>query len=117
MLLPWTGLSVAVEFVAAGDDCEFPADEFELDEDVDSGDEVELDAASDDAFVDPGSEGLAEATHGIAASPAPMPRATANAPIRPIYVTCPMVIPSPSPGRLLARIERNCCPHPGERVK
>ena len=29
----------------------------------------------------------------VAASPAPMPRATANAPIRPIYLAYPMVVP------------------------
>jgi len=61
---------------------EFPDDELELDE--------ELDAEFDEAE----SEGLADATHGVAASPAPMPRATANAPIRPLYVAYPMVVPS-----------------------
>ena len=84
---------VAVEFFAGGDDGEFPGDEFELDEDLDSDDELELDEDLDDEFDEPESEGLADATHGVAASPAPMPRATANAPIRPIYLAYPMVVP------------------------
>jgi hypothetical protein len=33
-----------------------------------------------------GVDGLADATNGIANIPAPIPRATANAPIRPIYL-------------------------------
>ena len=84
---------VSVELVAAGDDGEFPGDEFELDEDLDPDDELELDDELDDEFDEPESEGLADATHGVAASPAPMPRATANAPIRPIYLAYPMVVP------------------------
>ena len=84
---------VAVELVAAGDDGEFPGDEFELDEDIDTGDELELDDELDDEFDEPESAGLADATHGVAATPAPMPRATANAPIRPIYLAYPMVVP------------------------
>jgi hypothetical protein len=84
---------VAVEVVAAGDDGEFPGDEFELDEDLDSNDELELDEELDDEFDEPELEGLADATHGVATSPAPMPRATANAPIRPIYLAYPMVVP------------------------
>ena len=43
----------------------------------------DLDAAADD---EPESEGSADATHGVAASPAPMPSATANPPIRPTYL-------------------------------
>jgi hypothetical protein len=31
-------------------------------------------------------DGLADASHGVAASPTPMPSATANAPTRPIYL-------------------------------
>ena len=84
---------VAVERVAAGDDGEFPGDEFELDEDLDPDDELELDDESGDEFDEPESEGLADATHGVAASPAPMPSPTANAPIRPIYLAYPMVVP------------------------
>jgi len=84
---------VSVELVAVGDDGEFPGDEFELDEDLDPDDELELDDELDDEFDEPESEGLADATHGVAASPAPMPRATANAPIRPILLAYPMVVP------------------------
>ena len=63
------------------------ATSFELDEELDSDDdELELDEELDDEFDEPESDGLADATHGVAASPAPMPRATANAPIRPIYL-------------------------------
>jgi len=36
-------------------------------------------------------DGLAEATHGDAVSPAPIPNATANAPTRPIYLAEPVV--------------------------
>ena len=43
----------------------------------------DLDAADED---EPESEGSADATQGVAASPAPMPSATANPPIRPIYL-------------------------------
>lgn len=92
---------VAVDLVAAGDDGEFPGDDgefpgddFELDADLDSDDELELDEDLDAEFEEAESEGLADATHGVAASPAPMPRATANAPIRPLYVAYPMVVPS-----------------------
>jgi hypothetical protein len=48
----------------------------------------------DDDSVDEESEvaGLAEATHGVAASPIPIPSATANAPTRPIYLACPIVV-------------------------
>jgi hypothetical protein len=35
--------------------------------------------------------GLAEAAHGAAASPIPIPSATASAPTRPIYLACPIV--------------------------
>jgi hypothetical protein len=42
---------------------------------------------------EPESGGLAYAAHGVAASPAPMPRATANAPMRPMHFAYPMVIP------------------------
>ena len=51
-----------------------------------------LDAASDDED-EPESAGLADATPGVAAIPAPMPRATANAPTRPIYLAYPIVVP------------------------
>ena len=50
----------------------------------------DLDAADED---EPESEGSADATQGVAASPAPMPSATANPPIRPIY----LATPSPTP--------------------
>ena len=43
----------------------------------------DLDAADED---EPESEGSADATQGVAASPAPMPSATANPPIRPTYL-------------------------------
>ena len=39
-------------------------------------------------------DGVADAMHGIAAvatTPAPMPNATANAPMRPMSLACPMV--------------------------
>jgi len=64
-----------------------------VDPGLDPDDELELDDELDDEFDEPESEGLADATHGVAASPAPMPRATANAPIRPIYLAYPMVVP------------------------
>ena len=44
----------------------------------------DLDAADEDG---PESEGSADATQGVAASPAPMPSATANAATRPVYLT------------------------------
>jgi hypothetical protein len=44
-----------------------------------------VDAESVDEDVS-GFDGLADATNGIANIPAPIPRATANAPIRPIYL-------------------------------
>jgi hypothetical protein len=43
------------------------------------------------------SDGFADATHGVAAIPAPMPRATANAPTRPIYLAYPIIIVVPVP--------------------
>ena len=54
----------------------------------------DLDAADED---EPESEGSADATQGVAASPAPMPSATANPPIRPIDLACPMRLPFPPP--------------------
>ena len=54
----------------------------------------DLDAADEG---EPESEGSADATQGVAASPAPMPSATANPPIRPIYLACPMRVPFPPP--------------------
>ena len=54
----------------------------------------DLDAADED---EPESEGSADATQGVAASPAPMPSATANPPIRPIYLAYPMRVPFPRP--------------------
>jgi hypothetical protein len=57
---------------------------------------AELELLDDDDEPDddePEFDGLAEATHGVAASPTPMPKATANAPTRPMYFACPMVIP------------------------
>src|SRR6202040_964676 len=42
---------------------------------------------------EPDVEGLAEATHGVAASATPMPKATANAPTRPMYFAAPMMVP------------------------
>ena len=44
----------------------------------------DLDAPAED---EPESEGSADATQGVAANPAPMPRAKANAPTRPINLT------------------------------
>ena len=38
---------------------------------------------------EPESGGLAYAAHGVAASPTPMPRATANAPMRPMHFAYP----------------------------
>jgi len=61
-------------------------------------DEEAADDVSDDED-EPESEGLAVATHGDAASPTPMPRATANAPMRPIHFAYPMVIPPCRPSR------------------
>jgi len=52
----------------------------------------ELDAESDDEESE-SDGGLAAATHGIATSPAPMPRATANPPIRPTYLAYAIVSP------------------------
>jgi hypothetical protein len=45
-----------------------------------------------DAFADDesDSDGLAYAAHGAAANPAPMPKATANAPTRPMYFPLPI---------------------------
>ena len=40
----------------------------------------------------PEGDGWAHATHGVAASPVPMPSATANAPIRPICVAYPVAV-------------------------
>jgi hypothetical protein len=48
----------------------------------------DLDAADEDESE---SEGVADATHGVAARPTPMPRATANPPMRPIYLAYPVV--------------------------
>jgi len=36
--------------------------------------------------------GLAEATHGVAASPTPIPNATANAPTRPTYLALLIIV-------------------------
>ena len=47
------------------------------------------DAADED---EPESEGWADATQGVAASPAPIPSAKAHAPIRPINLTSPIVV-------------------------
>ena len=66
----------------------------------------DLDAADEDG---PESEGSADATQGVAASPAPMPSATANAATRPVYLAYPMRVPFPrpaSPGRGVA-VRRN----------
>jgi hypothetical protein len=44
-----------------------------------------------DTEDEPGSDGgLAEAAHGVAAIPTPMPSATANPPTRPIYLAYPI---------------------------
>ena len=59
--------------------------------DAESVDEDVVDAESVDEDVS-GFDGLADATNGIANIPAPIPRATANAPIRPIYLACPMFV-------------------------
>ena len=64
------------------------------------------DGAADEAFAvlvpagvapcddedEPESEGWADATQGVAASPAPIPSAKAHAPIRPINLTSPIVV-------------------------
>jgi hypothetical protein len=52
--------------------------------------------AGDDASE---SDVSADATHGVAASPAPMPRANANAPTRPMNLTSPIVVCLSSPDR------------------
>jgi hypothetical protein len=39
-------------------------------------------------------DGVAAATHGVAASPTPMPKATANAPTRPMYFAVPVMVRS-----------------------
>jgi hypothetical protein len=44
------------------------------------------DSDDDDADESASDGGLADATHGVAATPAPTPRNTANAPTRPIYL-------------------------------
>jgi len=49
-------------------------------------------ALEPDDEEEPESDGLADATHGVAASPAPMPNATANAPTRPTYLAYPIVV-------------------------
>jgi hypothetical protein len=59
--------------------------------DAESVDEDVVDAESVDEDVS-GFDGLADATNGIANMPAPIPRATANAPTRPIYLACPMFV-------------------------
>ena len=59
--------------------------------DAESVDEDVVDAESVDEDVS-GFDGLADATNGIANIPAPIPRATANAPIRPIYLACPIFV-------------------------
>ena len=58
----------------------------------------ELDELGDDEDVagdvlDAESDGSADAAHGVAASPTPMPRATANAPMRPMLLALLMVVP------------------------
>ena len=67
-------------------DDETPASAEELD---DLGDDE--DVAGD--VLDAESDGWADAAHGVAASPTPMPRATASPPTRPMYFAYPMVIP------------------------
>jgi hypothetical protein len=42
---------------------------------------------------EPELDGVADATHGVAANPTPMPRATANPPTRPMYFAAPMMVP------------------------
>ena len=64
----------------------------------------ELDDLADDEDVagdvlDAESDGLADAAHGVAASPTPMPRAIASAPMRPMFFAYPMVIPPCRPSR------------------
>jgi len=48
--------------------------------------------ASCEDELKPDSEGWADATQGVAASPAPIPSAKANAPTRPINLTSPIVV-------------------------
>src|SRR5439155_23928730 len=55
-------------------------------------DEVGEDPAADGLDAEPEGDGWAHATHGVAASPVPMPSATANAPIRPICVAYPVAV-------------------------
>ena len=55
-------------------------DEDDEDEDDDDDDDEEEELAD----AEPEFDGLAAAVHGIALSPAPMPRATASAPTRPM---------------------------------
>jgi hypothetical protein len=59
-------------------------------------DEVSVDGSEDDDVVDEASDdlsdgGLADAAHGDAVNPTPMPSATANPPIRPTYRPYPMI--------------------------
>jgi hypothetical protein len=50
------------------------------------------DAAGDELDGEPESDGFADATHGVAANPAPMPKATASPPTRPIYLAYPIIV-------------------------
>jgi hypothetical protein len=58
------------------------------------GDDEDVGVLGDESVdVDePGSDGFADATQGVAATPIPTPNATANPPIRPIYRACPVVV-------------------------
>jgi hypothetical protein len=66
-----------------------------------------VEGSSDDAEDESASDGLANAAQGVAATPTPIPSATANAPTRPIclaypvavYCALPIVVPPPVSGR------------------
>jgi hypothetical protein len=79
-----------------------PAGVASCDDELEPDGAVAFDAADED---EPEPEGSPDATQGVAASPAPMPSATASPPIRPIYLAYPMRLPFPRPGVAMTR----CC--------
>jgi hypothetical protein len=81
----------AADVAEPGDDG--PADAEPDAESVDTLD-AELDESDDDED-ELESDGSATATHGVVATAAPMPSATASAPTRPMYFALPIVAPPP----------------------
>jgi hypothetical protein len=91
--------SVVVEVDSAADVAE-PVDDGPVDVEPDAESVDALDAEFDesdesDDDADDAGDGSATATHGVVATAAPMPSATASAPTRPMYFALPIMAPPP----------------------